>query len=97
MKRKAAFRVALFLSACFLLFLPAYADYDVLTESDFLSATVKYENVDLKDMPFDKQVNICFTSAPVSASLPLQQIRNLAPASLCPKISSPSDPMNCRC
>ncbi len=97
MKRKATFNGAFFLTACLFLFVPAYMDYEVLAESDCLSATAKYENLDFEDLPIEKQVNVIAASSPVPILLPLLEDRNLAPATSCLLGSFPDNSMNLRC
>ena len=75
MERKAALKSGLVMIAFLFLFVSAYADYEILTEVDFLSPTAKYEAQDLEDLSFDKQLDAIPASDPFPISLPLPEDR----------------------
>lgn len=62
MKRK-RFLIFRFLGIIFLfLFVPAYIDYEELTEADFPSSEAKYEAQAIEDFSLDKQLNFTIVS-----------------------------------
>lgn len=50
------------------LFVPAYIDYEEITEADFLSPTAKYEDQAIEDYSLDRQMNFTIASGSLSVS-----------------------------
>ena len=97
MERKAVLKIKLTLIACLFLFVPAYADYEVLTELDFLSDTVKFETRDLEDYPVDKQLNVTMDSSPFPSSFSLPENRDVFFFNLPSEFSLSYESIHLRC
>ena len=57
MKRKESSPLRVLFFALLFLFSPAYIDYQELIEDDFLSSGMRFEDRDIEDFSFDKQLN----------------------------------------
>ena len=65
MKRKRSSIFGSLVIISIFLFSPAYIDYQVLIEADFLSSGEKYEDRDVEDFLLDKQLNFIVQSSPM--------------------------------
>ncbi len=66
MKKKSSSIFGILAITFLFLFSPAYIVYQQLIEVDFLSSGEKYEDRDMEDFSFDKQLNLISDSGPFS-------------------------------